>query len=250
MNQWIMRSEFPKEGAVRLFCLPYVGGGASIFRGWSARMVAGIEVFPIQLPGRENRLAELAFDDLAALVKALGGAIRPYLTTPFALFGHSMGALIAYELARELTAHRGPAPVHLFVSACRAPHLPGREQRRHSLSDAQLISELRRLGGTPDEVLRHPELLQVLLPVLRADFTMIDTYVHDAEPQLDCPVTVFGALQDPSVSREELALWRSVTRAQFDLQVFPGDHFYVRNSPPYLLNAISAKLLDRERLFE
>ncbi|MDB5901661.1 MAG: beta-ketoacyl synthase [Betaproteobacteria bacterium] len=205
-------------------------------------MAPGIEVCPVRLPGRESRLLERPYTDVLALVTALREALDSFLDTPFAFYGHSMGALIAYELACALSAERGIAPTHLFVSAHRAPHLPNRSRRVHSLPKAELLQELRALDGISEEVLAHTELLELLLPTVRADFTLVETYVHTASAPLDCPITAFGAASDPRVSTEEMADWRAVTRGPFDMQVFPGGHFYIRDGSKPFLDVISARL--------
>lgn len=246
MNHWIRQTASHQIPAVRLFCFPHAGGGASLFNGWNRLEASGIEVCPVQLPGRENRLLEGPFTDMTVLIKTLGDAFQPYLDIPFALFGHSMGALIAYELARELRARYTKTPLRVFVSAYRAPQLPNRNRHLHALPRAEFIEELRGLEGTPNELYGHPELVELLLPALRADFAMIETYVHGGAAPLDCPLSAFGAWQDTRVSVDELASWRDMTHAEFDLQLFAGGHFYVRNSPAALLEVISATLVSRD----
>lgn len=242
MNRWVTRAKPVDEVNMRLFCLPYAGGGASVFNGWENKVTAGIDICPVQLPGRENRLIERPFTDLLALAQALAQDLYPYLDAPFALFGHSMGALIAYELARELDARYRAVPRHLFVSAHRAPHAPNRDRLMHTLPNADFVAELKKLDGTPSEVLRHPELLELLIPALRADFTMIERYTHEARAPLDCPVTAFGAHDDQRVTTDDLAMWLDITNGNFDLRLFDGGHFYIRNCPTSLLDAISEKL--------
>src|SRR5262249_1482612 len=161
---------------------------------------------------REGRFMEPAYADLPALVGALVLAIAPLLDVPFAFFGHSMGAFIAFELARELRRTSRPLPVHLFVAAARAPHLPDRDTPYRSLADEEFVARLKRLNGFPTAVLETPELLDIILPTLRSDITLCERYAHQSEKPLDCPITAFGGRSDGKVRVGELAAWRALTR--------------------------------------
>lgn len=215
---------------LRLFCLPYAGGGASAYRAWGSEISPEIEILAVQLPGRENRFREPPLRSMSALVERLSVALRPYMDRPFAFFGHSMGALVAYELARALRRQGGPTPVHLVVSGREAPHVPSAHEAMHELSDDALVARLQRLGGTPPEALAQPALLQLVLPLLRADLEAHDTYAYRDDAPLDCPITAFGGLRDPEVRRDHLAAWQRHTRGGFALHSFPGDHFFIRQS--------------------
>lgn len=225
----------------RLFCFPYGGGGTTSFREWQALLPGTVEVCPVLLPGREARIAETAFDRLPALAAALEEALAPALDLPYAFFGHSVGALVAFELARALRRRGAPPPVHLFVSAHPAPQLP-ELSRRHDLPDDELIAELRRFQGTPEEVLDHPELMRLLLPTLRRDFAVAETYEHAIEPPLECPITAFGGLADPRADRVALQPWQQQTRAAFKLRMFPGGHFFLETDRELVLRAVAAEL--------
>jgi medium-chain acyl-[acyl-carrier-protein] hydrolase len=161
---------------------------------------------------------------------------------PFALFGHSMGSLVAYELARVLRRTGLPTPAHLFVSGRRAPQMLREPQTFHDLPDARFIERLRELSGTPEEVLQHPELIAFVLPTLKADFAVCETYMYRPEPALECPISAFGGLTDADVSRDELAAWAQLTRGPFRMEFFPGGHFFLHDSRPGLLAAITADL--------
>lgn len=226
---------------MRLFCFPYSGAAASVFYPWADVLPATIEVCPVQLPGHGTRLAEPLHDRLGPLVTALAAALPPYLDVPFAFFGHSMGALISYELAC-LLRRQGLTPVHLFVSGHGAPHLPDRNPPLHQLPDAEFVAKLRQLNSTPEEVLRHTELLQLLTPILRADFAVCETYIYRPEPPLSCPISAYSGLGDDYVNREELQGWRERTSAAFSLRMFPGDHFYLNTARHYLLQALAREL--------
>jgi surfactin synthase thioesterase subunit len=224
---WIKRTGQDQQTCFRLFCFPYAGGGASIFRLWQERLPSDIEVCAIQLPGREDRLRETPFDRLSSLIDELADVLYPYMDLPFAFFGHSLGSLISFELTRRLRRQKAPCPLQLFVSGCRAPQIPNPDPPIHQLPDAEFIEELGRFNGTPQAVLDNPELMEVFLPLLRSDIGLWETYVYDREAPLDCPITAFGGLEDEEVSREELAAWCDQTRSRFNMQMFSGDHFYL-----------------------
>jgi medium-chain acyl-[acyl-carrier-protein] hydrolase len=225
-----------------LFCLPHAGGGASAFRGWADALPADVEVCPVQLPGRENRLAEPAFDRLEPLVQALADVADPWLDLPFAIFGHSNGALIGFELARLLRARGRPGPLHLFASGRRAPDLPADRGLTHQLPEEEFLSTLQELGGLPPALLEHRELLELLVPALRADTAIHETYVFAEEAPLACPITAYGGLSDPRVAREQLEAWGRHTSGGFVARIFPGGHFYLQDDRPTVLRSLSADL--------
>jgi medium-chain acyl-[acyl-carrier-protein] hydrolase len=183
---------------------------------------------------------ERPFTQLSPLVEALAQALVPLLDKPFAFFGHSLGALVSFELARRIRRQYGVHPVRLFVSAGRAPQIPHRTRPIHTLPDKDLLVELRRLNGMPSELLDHEELMEIMLPVLRADFAVYETYVYLTEPPLDCPISAFGGLQDLRVKDSDLEAWRAQTSASFSLRMFPGDHFFLKQ--PLLLQTLSQEL--------
>jgi medium-chain acyl-[acyl-carrier-protein] hydrolase len=227
---------------LRLFCVPHAGGGTSSFRGWARSFPPGVQLVPVQLPGRESRVEELPFVRLAPLVSALTEAVGPYVDVPFALFGHSMGALVCFELARYLRRAYGVAPVHLFVSGAPAPQLSVRHPAMHELSTPALLGELRRLGGTPDEVLNSEELMRMLVPVLRADLQIVETYSYFADAPLSCPISAFGGLGDARVTRDELAAWRVQTAGEFTQQMVPGGHFFAYDEGRRMANIVAREL--------
>jgi medium-chain acyl-[acyl-carrier-protein] hydrolase len=239
-NSWIT-CPHPNPQEIRLFCLPYAGGGTVSFRGWSDAL-PHLEVCPIQLPGRERRLSEAPFSQLDLLLPALTAALLPYLNQPYALFGHSMGGLIAFELVRALRHQNYSQPVHLFIAGCRPPQLPNLNPILHNLPDAAFLKELHRYNGTPEAVLANTELMELLLPTLRADFTLVETYAYQAELPLTCPISVFGGLQDNIVVPELLAAWQAQTTAAFTKHLLPGDHFFLHSEQSCLLRLLAAKL--------
>lgn len=225
---------------LRLFCFPYLGGGTWIFRAWPNGLPADIEVWGVQLPGRERRIMDAPIASLAGIAESAVAGLRPLLTGPYAFFGHSMGALVSFEVARRLRLH---PPVKLVVSAHSAPQLAKpREQPRHRLSDAELIDELSRLGATPAEVLENRELLDLLLPVLRSDFEAVDTYEYTPEPPLACPIVAYGGTEDGDVSTDDVEAWREQTSGTFSSHLFADGHFYVNSSRAELLAQLQRDL--------
>jgi surfactin synthase thioesterase subunit len=205
--------------------------------------MAGIlQVCRVQLPGREERVREPAFTNVLRLAKVLADVLQPWFDRPFALFGHSMGALISFELTRELRRRSSVLPRHLFVSGRAAPHLPSRTPSIHHLCDVEFRRELRLLNGTPEQVLQDDELMKFLLPSLRADFSVCETYEHAYEEPLSLPITAFGGESDPRASAEEIRAWSEHTRARAGIRMFPGDHFYLQSMRPAVTSAILAEL--------
>jgi len=241
-NSWVTCPRPNPQAKLRLFCFHYAGGGALSFRTWSDSLPPHVEVCPIELPGRGIRLREAPFTQLETLIQALEKALLPSLTQPFAFFGHSLGALVSFELARLLRRNYRFTPVHLFVSGHRAPQIPDPEPPIHALPEPAFLEELRRYNGTPEEVLNNPELMQLFLPALRADFAVLETYVYAPSPPLDCPITAFGGLQDWKASCEDLKAWREQTKAAFSVQMFAGDHFFLHSSKSLLLQSLSQEL--------
>ena len=243
-NRWLAVSTLNPRARLRLFCFPYSGAGPSIFRAWLRSLPADIEVCPVRLPGRENRIDERPFTEMTSLVPATANALRSYLDRQFAFFGHSMGALLSFELARYLRRVCGASPVQLFVSGHGAPQLRDDEPPRYALPEAEFVAKLRELHGTPDEVLDNLELRQLLLPILRADFEVCETYVYEHDEPLDCPIAAFGGADDAYVSRAHLEAWRPHTRATFSTRLLPGDHFFLNSAPVQLLRLIAADLAE------
>jgi len=241
---WIAPTKRTPDASLRLFCVPYAGRGASVFRTWSDDLPQSIELAAIQLPGRENRFKEPLFQRIIPLVETLASSLSLHLTRPYALFGHSVGALIAFELARKLRKEAGFGPSHLFVSAYRAPRRANQDPSIHKLPDPQFIEELQhRYDGVPDVIRQKQDLMDLLLPVLRADFALTETYQYSAEEPLDCPITAFGGVEDPNISTEDLTLWGQETNRAFTLQMFPGGHFFLHSHQPLLLRVIAQELL-------
>ncbi|MBD2468769.1 thioesterase II family protein [Nostoc sp. FACHB-145] len=247
INSWIICPKPNPQANLRLFCFPYAGGSSFIYRTWFESLPASVEVCSIELPGRGRQMKLSSYNKLEPLVDAIAFNIHPYLDKPFAFFGHSMGGLVSFELARLLRKKYNIIPSHLFISGRRAPQIPDPDAPIHNLPEPAFIKELRHLNGTPKEVLENAELMQLFLPILRSDFAVLETYIYKPEPPLECPLTVFGGLQDSRVDCSELQAWQEQTKADFNLHMFPGDHFFLHSAQSVLLEKL-AKYLPQQLL--
>lgn len=229
---------------MRLYCFPYSGASASIYYPWLDILPNCIEICPVQLPGRGNRISEAPFTSLPALLNALETGLDPtFSDKPFAFFGHSMGALIGFELARRLEARYRTSPVYLFVSGHSAPQLPDESEPMYVLENGEFIEKLRSLNGTSEEILQDPELLELVLPILRADFELSETYNFIEGSPLECPICACGGLQDKFLDRDGLEAWKVHTTQKFSVRMFQGDHFYLNHNRIYLLQVIAQELI-------
>jgi surfactin synthase thioesterase subunit len=241
---WLHRFLARADADLRLFCFPYAGVGAVVFRGWAERLPSRVDVYGIQLPGRTSRMNEPAMTDLASMAGALATVMMPALDRPFAFFGHSMGAIVACEVAHALRRCGGPQPAHMFVSARRPPHVPPTEPPLHPLPDAEFVEELaRRYGGIPTAVRNEPELLALLLPALRADIAALERHEPVQRPPLEFPITALGGTDDALTPREQLDAWRATTRSDFRVRQFPGGHFYLEHERDEVLREIATTLV-------
>jgi medium-chain acyl-[acyl-carrier-protein] hydrolase len=232
------------QARLNLICFPYAGGGAQLFNNWQPAF-GEVQICAVQYPGRGSRVREQAFTDCQALVDAFVPHLLPFLNKSFAFFGHSMGAIIAYEVARHLQEQYGMQLERLIVSGRRAPQIPSNDPPTYNLPDAEFVEELRRLNGTPEAVLEHPELMQMMLGIIRADFTLTQTYKYTPGPQLTCPVSVFGGLEDADVTREHLEAWCELTSNGCSLRMFEGDHFFIQTNEKPVLRIINEQLARR-----
>ncbi len=243
LNSWVASPRPVPNARLRLFCFPYAGGGASIFYPWARELPGDVEICPVQLPGREARLLEKPYSDMDALVEKLAEVLEPHMEgIPFAFYGHSNGAIMSFELARRLRREGRRMPVHLWLSGRPASQLPSRHDPIHHLPEPEFIDGLRRLQGTPEEVLANREIMELILPLLRADFSLAETYAYRHEAPLDVPISAWGGIRDADVTEEETAAWREQTTAAFRLRMFPGDHFFVNSDRALLLSQLSAEL--------
>jgi len=237
-SPWLMRFVPRPAAAARLVCFSFAGGGAAAYRPFALGLPGEIEVLAVQLPGRESRLREKPLTSFAALLEGLVPALQPLLDRPYALFGHSMGAMLAYETARAIVARGLRAPSHLVVSGRRAPQLPETATSLAHLDDEAFVEAIgRRYGGIPSEVLQHPEILELLLPTLRADMCAIEQHRHAEGAPLECPITACGGRDDAHANRAQLEAWSAQTVAGLEVLQFPGSHFYFNDA------AVRARLL-------
>ena len=235
VGAWGMQGREQTPARLRLFCFHHAGGSASVFRPWLNNAPRDIEICPVQLAGRENRFLEQPATSLTTLIGQIEEAIISYLDCPFAFFGHSMGAMLCFELARALRRNHGLEPRYLFLSAFAELQQPRPAPFSH-LPDGQFVDQFqRRFRSLPDDVMTNQELLTYYLPILRADFTLVETYNYYADEPFICPITAMGGLQDHVVKRSSLTAWRQHTRDLFLLRMFPGGHLYIQDAQDAVL---------------
>ncbi|HEX2209941.1 MAG TPA: thioesterase domain-containing protein [Longimicrobium sp.] len=242
LNGWTVFPSPNPNARLRLFCFPYAGGGATIFATWPRALPPEVEVVAVQPPGREARIAEKPYGDLGQLVDAMLPQLLPHFDRPFAFYGHSNGWLMAFELARTLRRTGGPMPRHLFVGGRPAPQVGRDEENIHALPHDEFLAALRRYAGTPEEILQNAEIMELIEPVLRADFSLGETYHWVPEPPLDLPISAFAGERDDEVTLDEVEAWREQTTGAFRLHVFPGDHFFINGDRAMVLQEISRDL--------
>jgi len=241
-SPWFQVARPVQSPRLRLFCFSYAGGNASTYREWHRRLPDDVEVCSVQLPGRGSRFKERAHTSLNSLLDALETAISPFLDVPYAFFGHSMGAQVGFELSRRLRDSGKRLPECLIVSGRRGPHRPPRNKPIHTLPEVEFREEIRRLNGTPEEALNHPELMDIISPILRADCQAVETWKYQPSQPIDVPVLALGGVKDAQVSLEDLEDWRNVTSGPFTLQLFSGDHFFINHVTESLLGTIRETL--------
>ncbi len=240
-RSWLRRLNTVAQPWVRLVCLPHAGGNAGFFRPWRDRLAPDIELYGVQYPGRLDRIADPFVDDMDEVAEAVTAAVMPLSDRPIALFGHSLGAAVAYEVARRLQPRTGRSAVRLFLSGRSAPAHPG---ETYLADDDRLWGHVARLGGTLPQVVADGELRRASLPALRNDFRLSERYRPRSGPPLDCPVSVLLGDADTEVDHAQAHEWAAVTRAAFDLRLFAGDHFYLTPRLPELLAEIEDRLLE------
>ena len=247
-GNWVSCARPDPAARWRLWCLPYAGGGAAAWNPWNARLAGAAEIAALRPPGRESRLLEAPFQQWAPLVEELLGKMEPHLGRKYVLAGHSLGAMLAFELARLAREWGKPGPAALIVSGARAPGSPRREPDLRELPDAKFIAELdRRYQGIPAAVRTEPELLALLLPVMRADLTIFETHRHEAGKPLSVPILAMSGESDPHVSRAEALAWGEHTTSDFEAEFFPGGHFFIQSELGAVTTRV-ARFLARQSL--
>lgn len=229
--------------SMRLLCIPFAGGGALAFRGWGELLPPNVEAYAVQLPGREDRLREPAFERWQSMMQALQAAVAPLPAQPTAIFGHSLGAVIGLELGRWLQAAQPGRLKHLFVSARPWPGArSGERGALHALSDDALMTALDRQYGSLSTSLSHPDIRALTIPTLRADLRLLDSFQYTRAPPLECPLTAFSGTQDPATNAENTAAWQHETVGAFEARALEGGHFFLESHRQQLLAEIGASL--------
>jgi medium-chain acyl-[acyl-carrier-protein] hydrolase len=237
-SPWLVPTRPNPSATLRLFCFAYAGGGASVYIPWAKVLPANIEIVSVQLPGREGRYQEAPLTNLGEVMDGIAHAVGANLDKPYMLFGHSLGALIAFELTRRFAAHARAMPLGLVVSGKRAPHMPPRRRPFARLPDAEFIREIANYKGTPASILENAELMELILPRLRADATLFDDYQYRDSGPLPCPIVAFGGTEDPHVNAGELLGWSELTDT-FSHRTFDGDHFFIHSQQNAVTTALS-----------
>ena len=241
-NKWI---SFPKErpdAKLRLFCFHYAGSDASVFRLWPDNILPEIEICAVRLPGHESRFAEKPYRRIIKLVEDLTSEISPLFDKPI-FFGHSMGAHISFQLARYLRRNCMPGPLHMFVSGSRAPHIPEDHNSLHyKMEDNVFIHKLIELGGMAEEILQNKELMDLILPILRADVEILNTIEYTEEEPLECSISSFDGLYDPRVSREDSEAWNKHTNRDFNLTMIPGKHLFINTHRGQIIDLVNQNI--------
>ena len=243
-SKWVAVFSKPTQPKMRMFCFPYAGGSAQVYKNWNDLLPDYLQLSAIQLPGRSSRFTEEPYNTIEPLLDDLMPEIRPFLDMPFVFFGHSLGAAVSFELSRRLQSD-GLRPEFLFVSGRNAPHLPRKRPPIHHLPEGEFKTELLSMNGTPKEILENQELMDLMVPMLRADFSVSETYEHQEGENLTCPMASFGGVDDPDVDEEGVSGWGKHTKGPFQYRMLPGDHFFLHQSREMLLQEIAQYLNKR-----
>jgi medium-chain acyl-[acyl-carrier-protein] hydrolase len=241
-NNWFVHLKTHSDNFLRIFCFHYAGGGSSVYRLWGDHIIDGVDLIAIQLPGRENRFGESLIKKIDSIIETLYNNFLGLNDKPYIFFGHSLGALVAFEFARKLQQQNHPNLKHLIVSGSRAPHLPIRRKPIYNLPDQALLKEIRKYNGIPQDLLIEKELLmEIMLPIIRADFTISDLYQCSPEIKLKTPITAFGGIDDNTFPFEDLLKWELHTDI-FNYECFTGNHFFIKSSFQKVIKSINAIL--------
>lgn len=240
---WLPHAGQCEASRLRLFCFSYAGGGTAVFQRWRTQLAPQIEVCPVLTPGREGRFREDCIDDFDTMVSHIITAITPWLDQPFAFYGHSMGSLLAHAITQQLRKKHLPKPLHLFVAAHRAPHLKYRFPSVQAASNDRVVAWLNRFQGIPEAILDNEDIMKIMLPRLRADLAVCESFQYRDTDVLDCPITAFSATEDTIVTNADIADWHTHTRAEFELIEIEGPHLFIRDSHNPCLSIIQKRLL-------
>ncbi|GLI08149.1 thioesterase [Paenibacillus tyrfis] len=227
---------------IQLFCLPYAGGSATIYSKWKRILSADIELYPVELAGRGRRFNESPYDNVEQAIEDIYREIGGRLHTPFALFGHSMGSLLTYELCCKIKQLKGVEPVHIFASGRRAPQCPHDRKVMHLLPEAEFMTEVHQLGGTPRELFENRELAEIFMPLLRADYKLVESYAYyEKNVKFDCDLTVLNGKEDDMVP-EHLTAWGDHTNGSFKIVEYDGGHFFIHDHTDSIVKLINETL--------
>ena len=238
-TRWLPYETRHSGTRLRLLLFPYAGGNARMFRHWDAKMPEGVEACPVELPGRGTRRGERCISCMPALVETMAEEMRPLLDLPFALFGYSMGSLVGFELARTLRRRYGREPAALLVAAQNAPSVPLERPTARRSTDEELSAALHRSGGMSEEALANARFMRAFLPVLRADYALVDTYAYAPERPLRCPIHLYTGTEDTLVSERGQAEWRRETFGNFMVHHFSGGHYFMQQDEGRFLASVS-----------
>lgn len=241
-TKWFVCPQKNPEPEIRFFLFPYAGGGPSVFNKWSNEFPSNIEIQIVHYPGRGSRSTETAINSLPVLIEKLSQAIQPLLDKSFVFFGHSLGGLIAFELAKRLRTNELSQPKIIFISSCGAPQIPDPNPSIHTFPENEFINSLNKMNGIPQEILKNQELMNLILPILRADFELVETYEYISDEPLDCPIIAIGGLDDERISRERLEGWAAHTRVRFNSLYFPGNHFFINSAKGAVIETVLAEI--------
>ncbi|MEK6223126.1 MAG: alpha/beta fold hydrolase [Chloroflexota bacterium] len=244
-GKWLHHSSPNPNSKLNLICFPAAGGSASIYHGWPQALPNSVEVLAVRLPGRGARIKEPAFESIPKIVAQISDELKSVNDKPLAIYGHSFGGLLAFETARRASLQNFPM-AFLALSGMRAAHLPDRRNPIHALNNRGFMREVEMLKGTPPEILAQEELIKIVLPALRADFTAIENYQFTEGPKLTCPIYAFCGLQDDLVSEGEINAWQDHTSGIFNLQMLPSGHHFDSDAKGMLLQALSEAIRDSE----
>lgn len=238
-QSWVFKfGKSINQAKIRLICFPFAGGSASFFHSWQALMPDDVELVAIELPGRASRIREPLINDSNELLNQLEKLDVLNAEKPFAFFGHSMGAYIAFELSRRLRQSNKPQPVHLFLSGRQAPHIKNEKKKIHALPEKEFIQQIASLNGMPQAVLDNPELMELVSPILRADCKLLETWPYKEDEKLNVPITAMIGVDDPAATHNRVERWADLSSENFKLHQFPGDHFFINTAKQAVVDKI------------
>lgn len=241
-NKWLVKAQGSTDPDYRVFCFPYAGGSAAVFKNWQKKLGEKVEVISIQLPGRATRLDEPVISSMNPIIEELINAVSHYIDRPYIFFGHSLGSRIAFELVLKFFEQHVRLPDHFIVSASRGPNLPIGIGNIHELSDDEFTTEIGKLNGTPNIILENKELMKILLPSLKGDFRLAYEYIYKGEIRLKIPISIFTGRQDTAITKKDLKEWNRFFKGQSEITFFEGGHFFLNEEQDSVLKKVQSIL--------